>query len=765
MCLLCPPNLSESEAQEEEEDGEVMQILDEESEVEEGEEGPDTTKEEEKKEKAEPAPSGKVDKFSDDLLSEEEGIDWDTSFQKEFETEENEVVTPSKKYEDLFYTIPSVTLIRKEDIFELNATDLSSASEKAPGIHMIHIQDSSPSPVMRGLYGNRLQLLFDGIRLTDTLSPAGMDYTSGLVDTFSLNSMELVNGPSVTLYGTSALGGVINYIPRSLRISPFISKATAARGFFRYSTLNASFVTHADTTLHTFDSGLHAGVTFEDYGSLTSGGERQSFTGYDRASLNFTAAKHFLPSHKLKLAYFFTRTTETDRHIPASVEKDYLNWDFHERHLVYIRYSGEDVSVLRNLEVTGGFQLFREKLLYTFTGIPEGCKPDMDRITTGSLFGMLHLSANLGGWGSLLYGTDYYFDRVNTTSTLTEVISSETSITLPAERGLFEPEAKASNFEHYALMELYFLKPVLISLGGRAVWNYVDVAMSDTSHLFGGGAQFEMRIPIVSKLKSTKFITLSDVLAFNVIASYVSRPPTLDELSAVRTIPEGILYGNPDLENEQMVGAQGGFKWNAGLLDGLLYYSYNHFDTMILVKPLEEEAGEYGYKYDLCAHGFMCWINGNAEKADLHSLELLNQFNIKNFLHIGLLLNYTNGTQENYAGDREPMSYIPPLNGAVWIKALYNRYGLWGELRLKWALRQKNLSLRDLNDPAICGRTGECDAADWYLLLTFRGGVKITNRFLLSFAFHNLINRLQKTYGSILYGPGIGASVSIEVRL
>ena len=111
------------------------------------------------------------------------------------------------------------------------------------------------------------------------------------------------------------------------------------------------------------------------------------------------------------------------------------------------------------------------------------------------------------------------------------------------------------------------------------------------------------------------------------------------------------------------------------------------------------------------------------------------------------------------------MSYIPPLGGAFWLRARYQRFGLWGEFSLRWALDQDKLSTRDLHDPAECPVSAGCRGTDWYLLLAFRGGVRITNRFLLSFMFHNLLNRMQKTHGSILSTPGIGAAVSIEVRI
>lgn len=331
---------------------------------------------------------------------------------------------------------------------------------------------------------------------------------------------------------------------------------------------------------------------------------------------------------------------------------------------------------------------------------------------------------------------------------------------------MFQGGTNASNLEQYALMELYALSPVLVTMGGRAVWDYVDAPSMESSNFFGGGAQLEVRIPLGGRLKSTKFVTLSDVLALNLIASYISRPPSVDELTAVRATPEGLRYGNPELGNEQMASAQGGFKWNAGIFDGLLYYSFSRFDSMILTRQAYGEMGPSDYDFTPCEAGYGCRVYDNAGGANLHALELLGRFNIKTYLTMGLLLNYTHGTQERFSGGWEPMSIIPPLNGAVWIRAMYERYGLWGELRLKWALGQDRLSSRDQLDPAVCGlEGGACGGTGWYTLLALRGGVRIGNRFFVSFAFHNLANMYYKTHGSILRGTGVGASVSIEAKL
>ncbi|MFH1438260.1 MAG: TonB-dependent receptor [Pseudomonadota bacterium] len=719
--------------------------------------------------------SGKTDKPGAKKIGGKDRIDWDESFEKEFMGEEYEVITPSKKYEDLFYTIPAAVLIRRVELFESNARDFDWAARNAPGIHWVHLQDSAPSPVIRGLYGNRLAILFDGIRLPTAASPAGLDYLSGLVDMQSLKSMELVPGPSAVLYGSSAMGGTINYIPQSPTISPYISKAMNAKGLLRYSTLDSSIDFHADTSLLTSDSGLHVGLSMADHGNLSSGidgesgildteREKQPFTGYEKIGLAISGSRLFHPSHEIKLGYYLTYLKKADRKLPGS--SDYLRWPSHQKHLVYIRYTGKDIASLEQLTFTGGINYQKEKHDRHLMGLIEGPRTDKDRIQAGSIFGLFDLRAPLGSWGSILYGLDYYFDRINTTSTVRESISSETTYTHPEERGMYDDGATLSDLATYALLELYNLRPALITIGGRAIWNYIDTAAEENPNLFGGGAQIEIRIPIGGRLKSTKVVTLSDILAVNIIGSYIARPPSLDELSAMRTVSEGILFGNPALDNEHMAGAQAGLKWDAGIIVGSLYYGYTHLASMIQSVPISSGPSIFPKDHtELCGSGYRCWTYVNGGKADLHSVELTSQVNISNYLIIGLVFNYTHGSRETPSVDNEPMSYIPPLGGAVWIKGMVERYGLWGELRLQLVWKQENLSSRDLSDPAMCSDPADCDGTGAFLLLDLRGGVRITRRLFLSLAITNLTDSEYRTHGSILYGPGIGATIAVEARL
>lgn len=69
------------------------------------------------------------------------------------------------------------------------------------------------SQFTRGANSNHTLALFDGIRLNDASTPTGA-YNFGLDTLASIERVEIVRGPLSTLYGTDAIGGVVNIIPR-----------------------------------------------------------------------------------------------------------------------------------------------------------------------------------------------------------------------------------------------------------------------------------------------------------------------------------------------------------------------------------------------------------------------------------------------------------------------------------------------------------------------------------------------------------------------
>lgn len=83
-----------------------------------------------------------------------------------------------------------------------------------PGLSVRFNGPAAATPVIRGLSGERILVLQDGGRTGD-LSSTSSDH--GLsIDPLTANRLEVVRGPASLLYGTSALGGVVNVITNDI---------------------------------------------------------------------------------------------------------------------------------------------------------------------------------------------------------------------------------------------------------------------------------------------------------------------------------------------------------------------------------------------------------------------------------------------------------------------------------------------------------------------------------------------------------------------
>jgi iron complex outermembrane recepter protein len=92
---------------------------------------------------------------------------------------------------------------------EKSPYNLSDALAKLPGISQMTSGNAISKPVIRGLYGNRILVLFSGMRFDNQQFQD--EHGLGLSQ-IGIDRVEMIKGPASLLYGSDALGGVINVI-------------------------------------------------------------------------------------------------------------------------------------------------------------------------------------------------------------------------------------------------------------------------------------------------------------------------------------------------------------------------------------------------------------------------------------------------------------------------------------------------------------------------------------------------------------------------
>lgn len=87
--------------------------------------------------------------------------------------------------------------------------NLSDALSRIPGISQMSTGNAISKPVIRGLYGNRILVLLSGLRFDNQ---QWQDEHGLGISQIGIDRVEVIKGPASLLYGTDAIGGVINIV-------------------------------------------------------------------------------------------------------------------------------------------------------------------------------------------------------------------------------------------------------------------------------------------------------------------------------------------------------------------------------------------------------------------------------------------------------------------------------------------------------------------------------------------------------------------------
>jgi iron complex outermembrane recepter protein len=123
---------------------------------------------------------------------------------------EHITITASGREESTLETFQTVTAVESLDLKEKSAASLGAVLENEPGVAKRSSGPGTSRPVVRGFDGDRVLILQDGIP-TGTLSYQSGDHGEP-IDVTQLERVEVVRGPATLLYGSSAIGGVVNAV-------------------------------------------------------------------------------------------------------------------------------------------------------------------------------------------------------------------------------------------------------------------------------------------------------------------------------------------------------------------------------------------------------------------------------------------------------------------------------------------------------------------------------------------------------------------------
>ncbi|MCH2105635.1 MAG: TonB-dependent receptor [Planctomycetes bacterium] len=653
------------------------------------------------------------------------------------------VVTAPRASSAVTSSVAKVQRVSGEELRATGERSLPRAIAKAAGVWVQETSLGGGAPVIRGLLGNQILVVVDGVRLNDSTTRYGPNQSLNMIDPAFVERVDLIRGANSVIYGSDAIGGVISIWTRR---QPAGSEDSIGAEL-GLTAVSASSGLRADATYSGSAAGFGwvLGGTQSDWGDLTiGGGEEQPFTGYESEG-RFASLETAL-ERDVNLRFVARRHRDFD--VPRT-DKLYAGFGQVQPKNEDYRYSLQDRSgylMTYTDESAGGFaEVFQLRLsLHTYVEERDKQKTgsdtatfEQDDVRSLGVGGDWKLTA--GGRHELTLGFDHFADRVDSFRVDTDTMTGVSTL----RDGTFAPGAEYSSSGVFLQDELQDLGAWDVTLGAR--YSRYDFAFDE----FGGGAHVEGDFDsFVASAEAAR--ELGEGTRVVAVLSQGFRAPNLDALAQDGDWAGGTEVHNPDLQPEESVTAELVLEWSRERYDASLAAFATEIDGYI--GRILTDAGDPG-------------TTGDEEYLRINSGELLLtglEYSARRYLgegpfSLGVQAAYVRGRQydENEASlDGVHARRIPPIFGRASLR--YDspdpaeKVG-WSELSLVFAQEQDRLHPEDVSDPRI-----DPDGTDNWATLNLDVGGRLNEAFDWNVGLHNLLDERYRVHASGFDAPGFG---------
>ncbi|WP_209348814.1 TonB-dependent receptor [Pontixanthobacter sp. CEM42] len=127
-----------------------------------------------------------------------------------------EILVTAEGLEQLDFIAGQTTLGPDEIQRNLNG-QLGEVLAKVPGVSATSFGPGASRPILRGQDGERVRILIDGLGTADVANTSADHATT--IDPLTVDRIEVLRGPAALLYGSQAIGGVVNVIDKRIPIA------------------------------------------------------------------------------------------------------------------------------------------------------------------------------------------------------------------------------------------------------------------------------------------------------------------------------------------------------------------------------------------------------------------------------------------------------------------------------------------------------------------------------------------------------------------
>lgn len=655
----------------------------------------------------------------------------------------DEIVVTGSRVEETLFDLPQAgSVLTREELEDKIYRTTPEALTHQPGVTVQKTAHGHGSPFIRGLTGPQVVILVDGVRLNNSTFRFGPNQYLNTIDPAAIERIEVVRGPGSVLYGSDALGGVINIITRKRGDFEAVQDVDAQVGAL-YGSADDEKTGRVSVEGNLERFGYWANGSYRDFDNLEGGGDigEQQHTGYEEYHANL-ALSYQLQNGRVDLVVQQTEQMNVPRTDKFINDNQSQVFDPQEHSSVALHWDSRvDAGFADRLKTSLSYQRQYEVLDRFDIGDTEFRHYEDDVRTTGITLQADKLAASRH---LLSYGLEYYADEVESSRVDTEFGIST------AKRGNFPDGSEYTRLGLFLQDQIALSSRSELTLGIRYDRNELDTVLADY------GAFNPDYDDVTGSIRWSGLITDDTRLFASVSQGF--RAPSLDDVAVLRETNQDIDAPSPEVESERSIHYELGIKVNKSRWQGTAVAFWSDLEDLI-----ERGPGTY--------LGLDFIDDNNNGIQDPGELDVNQKFNIGKAKIYGIELdgsvrltdawtaygNFTWLRGENET-DNEPVSRIPPMRallGARWQPA---GSAYWLEPFVELVDKQDRLSARDQGDARIPpgGTPG-------YGTLNLHAGWEDRAQ-SLNVALNNLGDKAYKTHGSGVFGPGREIKLSYTRR-
>ncbi|WP_282161954.1 TonB-dependent receptor [Ulvibacterium marinum] len=704
----------------------------------------------------------------------------------------DEVVMSISKWEQQRKDVPQkIVSINSRQVAQVNPQTSADLLQNSGKVFVQKSQLGGGSPMIRGFATNRLLLSVDGVRMNNAIFRGGNIQNIISIDPFNIKNTEVLFGPGSVIYGSDAIGGVMNFYTKKPVFGESDSISLSGNAYYRFSSANLENTLHADITFGKQKWAFLTSTSFNDFGNLQMGSHgpdsylRRSYVttrnGADRVVANQNPREQIPTGFNQinlmqKIAFRPNKIWDYNLGLHYSETSDYARYDrlirpgsdgneFQSAEWFYgpqkwfmgnlqIDKKGQN-KFYDGLKITAAYQRFEESRNNRDFEEPI-------RFTTQEKVDAISVNIDFEnkkiGDLRLYYGAGYIFNKVNSDGSQRNIETNTLSNAASRypDGSTWQTAAAYINGEYKA-------KPNFTLLSGlRYSHVWVDAVFDKTFYPFPFDTADLSTGALTGSLGFSWFPRANLQITWNGSTGF--RAPNIDDVGKVfDSEPGSVVVPNPDLEPEYAYNTELGIQKNFDdkvVLKGAAFYTY-------LVDALVRRDYQFNGQSQITYNGELSNVQAiqNAAKAYVYGFELGLEAFLSDHWSIISNLTITEGIEEEADGTDSPARHVAPTFGDFHV--IWKNQRLRTDLFLNYngEIAFEDLAPSERNKAYIYATDSDGNpfSPSWYTL-NFRSQFSVSDALKASLNLENLTDQRYRSYSSGISAPGINFVLGLGYR-